>query len=214
MPPEPQNQIPEENFVIPSIDSEKNLPSPETVAEQNGSNGNKGENGMEIQVESTAQPVEPFAEEPAPQPSPEQAMAGDAEPETSNPDTPVEPELTAESTSVPTEPIPTPASDQSSSNSSSSASSQPSPEVTARQAGVTRQELLKMARASIQSRKKKKLDKIMEFLSTRETVTNDEVEKLLHVSDATATRYLEQLEKEGKIKQSGRTGQSVSYSRI
>ena len=45
-------------------------------------------------------------------------------------------------------------------------------------------------------------------------VTNDEVEKLLHISDATATRYLEQLEKEGKVKQEGRTGKSVSYSRI
>jgi predicted HTH transcriptional regulator len=33
-------------------------------------------------------------------------------------------------------------------------------------------------------------------------------------SDATATRYLSQLEKEGKIKQSGKTGKGVSYSRI
>ena len=45
-------------------------------------------------------------------------------------------------------------------------------------------------------------------------ITNDEVEKFLHVSDATATRYLSQLEKEGKIKQSGKTGKGVSYSRI
>lgn len=65
-----------------------------------------------------------------------------------------------------------------------------------------------------QERVKNKLEKIIEFLNTKTTITNDEVEKLLHVSDATATRYLEQLEKEGKVKQSGRTGQSVSYSRI
>ena len=45
-------------------------------------------------------------------------------------------------------------------------------------------------------------------------VTNDEVEKFLHVSDATATRYLSQLEKEGKIKQNGKTGKGVSYSKI
>ncbi len=43
-------------------------------------------------------------------------------------------------------------------------------------------------------------------------VTNDEVEKLLHISDATATRYLELLEKEGKVKQVGRTGKGVSYA--
>ncbi|KKQ03399.1 MAG: hypothetical protein US12_C0016G0009 [Parcubacteria group bacterium GW2011_GWA2_36_24] len=45
-------------------------------------------------------------------------------------------------------------------------------------------------------------------------ITNDEIEKFLHVSDATATRYLSQLEKEGKIKQVGKTGKGVSYSRI
>src|SRR3989338_9821285 len=65
-----------------------------------------------------------------------------------------------------------------------------------------------------QERVKKKLEKIIEFLSTKGKITNDEVEKLLHVSDATATRYLSILEKEGKIKQEGRTGKSVSYSRI
>ena len=65
-----------------------------------------------------------------------------------------------------------------------------------------------------QERVKKKLEKIIEFLNTKGKITNDDVEKLLHVSDATATRYLSILEKEGKIKQSGRTGQSVSYSKI
>jgi len=45
-------------------------------------------------------------------------------------------------------------------------------------------------------------------------ITNDEVEKFLHVSDATATRYLSQLEKERKIKQNGKTGRGVSYSKI
>ena len=70
------------------------------------------------------------------------------------------------------------------------------------------------ARAVIQGRKRKKLDKILEFVSTKGSVTNDQVEKLLHVSDATATRYLTQLEKEGKLKQEGKTGKSVSYSKI
>jgi Fic family protein len=40
------------------------------------------------------------------------------------------------------------------------------------------------------------------------------VEKLLHVSDATATRYLETLEKEGKIKQVGKTGKHTHYEKI
>ena len=75
-------------------------------------------------------------------------------------------------------------------------------------------ELLITARNAIQFRKRKKLDKIMALFLQQSKITNDEVEKFLHVSDATATRYLSILEKEGKIKQNGKTGQGVSYSRI
>ncbi len=75
-------------------------------------------------------------------------------------------------------------------------------------------ELLVKAREAIQFRKRKKLEKIMGMFLKQASITNDDVEKLLHISDATATRYLEQLKKEGKIKQSGRTGTGVSYSRI
>ena len=75
-------------------------------------------------------------------------------------------------------------------------------------------ELLEMARNAIQFRKRKKLDRVMSLFLQQSKITNDEVEKFLHVSDATATRYLSQLEKEGRIKQNGRTGAGVSYSRI
>jgi len=75
-------------------------------------------------------------------------------------------------------------------------------------------ELLVMARNAIQFRKRKKLDRVMSMFLKQSKITNDEVEKFLHVSDATATRYLSQLEKEGKIKQNGKTGHMVSYSKI
>lgn len=45
----------------------------------------------------------------------------------------------------------------------------------------------------------------------KDTITNDEVEKLLGVSDATTERYLDDLEKEGILKQEGRTGRFVRY---
>jgi|ERR1035437_3195218 hypothetical protein len=76
------------------------------------------------------------------------------------------------------------------------------------------QQLLITARNAIQFRKRKKLDRIMSLFLQHSKITNDEVEKFLHVSDATATRYLSTLEKEGKIKQNGKTGHMVSYSRI
>jgi len=73
--------------------------------------------------------------------------------------------------------------------------------------------LLIKAQESIQFRKRKKLDKIMSMFETKAKITNDEVEKLLHVSDATATRYLTILKQENKIKQEGKTGKAVFYSK-
>ena len=75
-------------------------------------------------------------------------------------------------------------------------------------------DLLNKARIAIQDRKRKKRDKIMQALNSKNKITNDEVEKLLHISDATATRYLSALEKEGKIKQVGRTGAGVAYTKV
>lgn len=74
--------------------------------------------------------------------------------------------------------------------------------------------LLTKARVVIQGRKRKKLDKIMSLLEKQQSITNDQVEKFLHISDATATRYLSILEKEGRIKQTGKTGRGVLYSKI
>ena len=75
-------------------------------------------------------------------------------------------------------------------------------------------DVLTKARATIQDRKHKKLEKILEALTVKGKITNDEVEKLLHVSDATATRYLSALEKEGKIQQVGKTGTGVVYTKM
>lgn len=89
-----------------------------------------------------------------------------------------------------------------------------SPPVPVVAGGFGVRELLLKAREAVQFRKRKKLDKVMGLFATRTSVTNDEVEKLLHVSDATATRYLSIFEKEGKIRQTGKMGRSVSYTKI
>ena len=74
--------------------------------------------------------------------------------------------------------------------------------------------LLEKAKLAIQSRKRNKLDKIMNLFAKQTNITNDEVEMYLHVSDATATRYLSILIKEGKIKQEGKTGKGVLYTKL
>lgn len=73
--------------------------------------------------------------------------------------------------------------------------------------------LFAKAREMIQFRKRKKLDKVMGLFLKNQSIRNDDVQKLLYVSDATATRYLDQLEREGKIKKEN-AGKYLSYSRM
>jgi len=54
--------------------------------------------------------------------------------------------------------------------------------------------------------------KILAFVQTNGKIQNNDVEKLAGVSNATAERYLDELEKEGKLTQHGVIGQSVFYT--
>ncbi len=67
---------------------------------------------------------------------------------------------------------------------------------------------LSKALAVIQFRKKAKLEKITKLALVKKSITNDQVEKLLRVSDATASRYLLQLLKEGRLKKVGPDGRA------
>lgn len=57
----------------------------------------------------------------------------------------------------------------------------------------------------------KNLRELMKLFEEKELISNDDVEMALGVSDATATRYLDELEKRGKIEQLGRVGRGVKY---
>lgn len=54
--------------------------------------------------------------------------------------------------------------------------------------------------------------KILEFVQANGKIQNNDVEKLVGVSNATAERYLNELEKEGKLTQHGTIGQNVFYT--
>ncbi len=61
--------------------------------------------------------------------------------------------------------------------------------------------------------KKLNMDKILDYFERMKSATNNDIEKLLGVSDATTTRYLEELEKQNKIHQVGTVGKYVRYER-
>jgi hypothetical protein len=59
--------------------------------------------------------------------------------------------------------------------------------------------------------KEERKNKILKFFETNSKADNNDVQKLLGVSDATAERYLDELEDAGVLKQEGSVGQSVYY---
>ena len=75
-------------------------------------------------------------------------------------------------------------------------------------------QLIAKAREAIQNRKRKKIDRILDLFAKRINITNNQVADFLHISDATATRYLQILENENRIKQVGKTGKGVKYEKI
>ena len=62
----------------------------------------------------------------------------------------------------------------------------------------------------------KNRQKILDFLDQNqgESITNDQVQNLLGISDASAERYLDSLEKEGILRQVGKTGVKTYYKKV
>ena len=55
------------------------------------------------------------------------------------------------------------------------------------------------------------MKKLEEFLVGKSEVANDEVQNYLGISDASAERYLDELESQGKLTQIGKTGSKTHY---
>ena len=62
------------------------------------------------------------------------------------------------------------------------------------------------------AKKTENKQKILAFVQEHGKIQNNDVEKLAGVSNATAERYLDELEKEGKLTQHGTIGQGVFYT--
>ncbi len=189
----------------PIVESVTETPIPDLA--QTPENGSNGTEGVEMGEPLTAQPDEPLVTEPIsePTPTPEAVPEPIPTPEPSPAST--EPASAPGSTSIPQPQVSTPVSTPSTGSQQAS-----SPQAPIIQTSLARELLIK-AREMIQFRKRKKLEKIMSLFLKQSSITNDDVQKLLYVSDATATRYLDQLEREGKIKREN-AGKYLSYSRM
>ncbi|MDP2705667.1 MAG: winged helix-turn-helix transcriptional regulator [bacterium] len=60
-------------------------------------------------------------------------------------------------------------------------------------------------------RHKTNIAKVLNMAQISDKITNNDIERTLGVSDSTATRYLQELEEQGKIEQVGTEGRAVFY---
>jgi len=60
-------------------------------------------------------------------------------------------------------------------------------------------------------KKKKNKQKIIELLKKRGEISNEEIRKETGVLRSTVVNYMDELEKDGKVEQIGKTGQEVVY---
>ncbi len=59
--------------------------------------------------------------------------------------------------------------------------------------------------------KEENKQKILEFLKQKGKADNTDIRELLGIADRTAVDYMDELEKEGKVKQVGETGRWTYY---
>lgn len=74
------------------------------------------------------------------------------------------------------------------------------------------EEILQHARAAVQERTEKRLEKILQATQRAGQITNDGVEELFCISDRTASAYLSQLTKSGRLQRHG-SGRSTYYTK-
>lgn len=134
-------------------------------------------------VEHPVQPPVPAPEVPVTPPSP-------VEP-TPSPEIPQAPDMPAP------EPAPTPDIPP------------PTPTPAPQPVGTSFKAVLARGLEKIRFRKRAKLEKIVALARERGSITNDDVEKLVRVSDSTASRYLRELVATGRLRRSGSTSQTT-----
>lgn len=80
--------------------------------------------------------------------------------------------------------------------------------------GLDAAEAGEKGRAAQQKHIAKRKERILDKAKRQGRVTNDDVEDLFCVSDATARNYLNDLEEDGQLVQNGESGRSVFYTPI
>ncbi|MFA4872842.1 MAG: hypothetical protein WC659_02810 [Patescibacteria group bacterium] len=154
----------------------------------------------EVPVEMPVVPNEPIPPVKIPPVTPSEPVPASAPPTTEVP-VEVSPSASAVAPTVVTSPTPPPAQ------------AEPAPAIGLAPA-VNLKSLLAKAMETIRFRRNAKLEKIMKFVGEKGSVTNDQAQMLLRISDATASRYLLTLTQQGRLRRTGKTSGSRYESTV
>ncbi len=164
-------------------------PEPASAPVGSESIQSKGSTPSDLPPEAPESPVSDVPPIPV-----ESVNSGLYQPESKSVEPPKESQIEVVSAS-PVQPVSAPAPQ-------TSVASQPQSLAQQDQTGFIRA-LLAKANAKLHSNRQKKLDNLMLMAQKKKIITNDDVQKLLRVSDATATRYLVKLVQQGRITRIG-----------
>jgi predicted HTH transcriptional regulator len=80
---------------------------------------------------------------------------------------------------------------------------------------TAKEELVGICKLAIEtaSQKEERKQKALAMFADKPELSNSEIRAALGVSSRTAVRYLDELEKEGKVEQAGKIGHAVTYRR-
>ena len=174
MPPEPPESPINDSTITPVEDQNPPINQPESdVPEEPISAPNEPEAPVDDQPASPTS--EPVIQEP-----------DQTQPQTDFEPVPVSPVQFVPSVSAPSTPT----------------APQPQSSAQENQVGFIRS-LLNKANAKIQSNKQKKLNEIIQLAQKKQIIKNEDVQKLLHISSATATRYLVKLVQQSHLTRVG-----------
>lgn len=67
------------------------------------------------------------------------------------------------------------------------------------------------AAVGLDAKKRENKEKILALLAERDSASNHDIREALKISDRTVIRYMDELEKEGRVEQVGNTGRGVAY---
>ena len=190
----------------PTVETPVQAPEPAPIPVEPESSQPNGSTPTDLPPEDSELPINASSNIPVEDPNSGLNQPESEVPEPSNDASISKPTQSTSTQSVPSAPTPptssAPQPQSSAQSPQASIPAMPQPEPISSESAAFR-DIQARGRSKIQTNRQEKIDKLIEFAQKKQIIDNEEIQILLHVSSATATRYLEDLVKEGRLVSEG-----------